>query len=433
MSDKEKYDLYTERIKQPFSVKYRKVIRLGKYVLMTVLFATIGGICFGMAAKATMGDGQNTQDYRAEVTIPQDELPTTQASAEGTEQETDGQADMPTGGPVSPEVPTDPSEIEPEEKPFYITQYQEISALLQEIDYSLVTVKTTSYHGDDYFASVWQEELGMGLFFAENGVEYLFLTQYEPCRSADSVEICFKDGYGVKARVLAGDTVTDTAVLAVNISMIPFNVRRELKKVSVGNSYLVQQGQPLLARGTLYGLSDSVEYGMAVNTSNIIYDADGRFGMVSTNIASGAGNSGFLFNMDGEAIGIITDKYDTTGNVVAYGISDLKKIIENMSNGKEIAYLGVIGYDIVEDDAVENGIPLGAYVTRTEVSSPAFLAGIQNGDIITKVGDRTILNMYNVSMALCEYQPGSRITVTVYRKGKDGYVPIEFTVTLSVK
>lgn len=434
MSDNEKYDLYTEKIKQPLSVKYRKAIRFGKYTLMTVVLATVAGACFGLTAKAVIGDAQNAEEYRAQVTIPQDEPPTTEAvTVDVTEQETGGQEELPTQEVTTLPSPTEPTELLPEVKPFYVTQYQELNALLQEIDRSLVLVKTTSYQGDDYLASVWQEEIGTGLFFAENGLEYLFLTQYEPCRAADSVEVRFADGYEVEARLLVGNTVTDTAVLAVNISMIPFNVRRELKKASVGNSYLVRQGQPVIARGTLYGLSDSMEYGMAVNTSNIIYDADGRFGMIYTNIASGAGNSGFLFNVDGEAIGIITDKYDSTGNVVAYGISDLKKIIENMSNRKEIAYLGIIGYDILEDDAVKNGIPIGAYVARTEVSSPAFLAGIQSGDIITKIGERTILNMYNVSMALCEYQPDSKVTVTVYRKGKDGYVPIEFTITLSVK
>lgn len=431
MADNEKYALYTERIKQPFSVKYRKVIRLGKNILMTAVFAAVVGVCFGLAVKATIGDVSKTQDFRTEVTIPQD-VPTGSETPSGDSGKLKPIFEEPTDNPDVPQQPDYPNSAV-EEKPFYATQYQDLSGLLEEINHSLVMVKTTSYHGDDYLTSIWQEVFGTGLFFADNGVEYLFLTQYEPCRGADSIEICFEDGYEVEAVVLSGSTVTDTAVIGVNISTIPFNVRRQLKMASVGNSYLVRQGQPLIARGTLYGLSDSMEYGMAVNTSNIIYDADGRFGMIYTNIASGAGNSGFLFNVDGEVIGVISDRDNSMGNVAAYGISDLKKILENMSNRKSIAYLGIIGYDISEDDAVKHGIPIGAYVTRTEVSSPAFFAGIQSGDIITKIGERTILNMYNVSMALCEYQPDSKVPVMVYRKGKDGYVPIEFTVTLSVK
>lgn len=424
----EKYDLYTEKINQPPAVKYRKVIRVAKHVILTVFLSLIAGACFGYVAKAIIGNIENGQEHRNEVTIPNVEPVTKAISAinptiEEPETDENGIEKLPVETVEEPIL----------EVPFYMTQYAELNGLLNEIRRSVFEVRTTSYHGDDYLASIWEEKQGNCLLFAENGIEYLFLTQYDLCQEADVIELTLPGDYNVKARVIQGNTITNTAVIAVDISTIPHLIRKELRMVTLGNSYLVAQGQPIVAIGRLYGLANSVEYGMAVNTSNIVYDEDGRFNMLYTNIASEVNNSGFLFNVNGEAVGVITGKYASGGNIMAYGISDLSKIMENMSNHKEIAYLGIVGYDISEKDAVEHGIPIGAYVTRVEPGSPAFLSGIQAGDIITKLGDRSILNMYNVSMALCEYAPERRVDVMVYRKGKDGYVPIEFNVTLSVK
>jgi S1-C subfamily serine protease len=423
MSDNdEKYDLYTEKINQTPAVKYRRVIRFAKYVLMTAVLAVVAGLCFGLAFRLTTGRTEDVEDKRIEVSIPQDEIETGEAPTVYQTEEASG------------EETTQPASQESSEPlPFYQTQYQELSPLLDTIKRSIASVRTTSYKGDDYLASIWQEDYGNALLLAENGVEYLLLTQYDVCRNADDIFVVLNGGQEIQARLLVGNTVTNTAVIAVDMSAVTNESREHIELASVGNSYLVKQGQPVVALGTLYGLKDSMEYGMAVNTSNIIYDADGRFGMIYTNIASNGGNSGFLFNAAGEAIGVITDNYESNGNVMAYGISDLKKIMENMSNQKEVAYLGVIGYDISEEDATDNGIPIGAYVTRTEAESPAFYAGIRSGDIITKLDGRTILNMYNVSTALCEYEPNTKVDILVYRKGKEGYVPIEFSVTLSVK
>lgn len=428
MSDnKEKYDLYTEKISQSPSVKYRRLIRAGKYVFFTAVLSVIAGLCFGFAFRLAAGRINDANDNRQEVSIPQDEFPS---------REPHGQTDNgeePVTCTTDAEISTELQTSDEDQEPVYIIQYRETEELLDEIMRSVTQVRTSSYKGDDYLASIWQEAVGSGLIIADNGVEYLILTEYGLCKNADTISIIFDEKYEVSANLLMGNGITDTAVVAVDIEDVPLSVREGLRIASIGNSYLVRQGQPVIAAGTLYGLSNSVEYGMAVNTSHIVYDADGRFGMIYTNMGSGYGNSGFLFNTDGEAIGVITDNYESNGNVVAYGISDLKKIIENMSNGKETGYLGVIGYDISEEDASINGIPAGAYVMRTETKSPAFFAGIQSGDIITKINDRNILNVYNISMALSEYRPDTKVVVTVYRKGKEGYVPIEFTVALSVK
>lgn len=436
----EKYDLYTERIKQTPAIKYRRFIRFGKMVLVTAVLAGVAGMCFGAAQRFMYKAGDNRdKTLREEVTFPQDEYPdVTGTDDNNTENQENGNtenvSEISTEGKepgVQGNVPD--GAYNQNGSSMYLMQYQEFKGILDEINRSVAQIKSTSYKGDDYLASIWQETSGNGLVIAQNGVEYLILTQYSLCSGADSITATFQQKYTVDARLVTGNSITDTAVIAVNIRDLPAAAVENMRISPVGNSYLVKQGQPVIALGCLYGISNSAECGMAVNTSEIIYDSDGRYGMIYTNIASSENNSGFLFNTAGEAIGIVTDNYKTNGNVAAYGISDLKKIIENMSNNKQTGYLGIIGYDISEEDAQKNGIPTGAYVTRTDEGSPAYYAGIQSGDIITRINDRNILNMYNVSMALSEYEPETKVVVTVYRKGREGYVPIEFTITLSVK
>lgn len=419
MSDNnEKYDLYTEKIKQTPYMKYRGLIRIAKYALLTVFLSVLAGFFCGLAFRVVAKDTQNVEEKRNPVFIPQDVFPT--------------RAVMDSQKPVDSD-PTQEAATEILVEDGIVRQYQELRILTDKINKSIVGVKATSNQDGDYLASIWQEDYASGMIIANNGIEYLILTVYDLCRDADKIMVTFSGKYDVGASLLMGNTVTNTAILTVDFEDIPVEAVSDIRQITFGNSYLMEQGEPVIAVGTLYGLSNSVEYGMTVNTSNIIYDTDGRFGMLYTNIGSSGENSGFLFNMTGEAIGVITNNYGVNGNVAAYGISDLKKIVENMSNQKQISYLGIVGYDISETVAAVNRIPVGAYVSRTQTGSPAFYAGIQSGDIITRINDRTILNVYNISTALAELEPDTKVTVLVYRKGKEDYVPIEFTVTLSVQ
>lgn len=422
----DKYDLYTENIKKPLNIKYRGAIEFAKLACITGVLACVAGACFGLTFRAIYAD-KNKEDKRVVVSIPQDEYP--YVSEEPVETTYIPQIT----GEVDPSLIDIPNTDIWKEESVIAKQYSELETVLAGIDRSLVTVTSSSYHGEDYLTSIWEEKSGAGAIIADNGVEYLILTRFSLCRDADNVNVIFLKNYKTVGRLVMGDSVTDTAIVAVEHEDIDEYVDGKIDLAVTGNSYKLNRGQTVIAVGTLYGLMDTVECGMAINTSNIMYDADGRYGMIYTNIASSEDNSGFLFNGDGEIIGFITSNYDTKGNLAAYGISDLKKLIENMSNEKNIAYLGIVGYDISETAANENGIPIGAYVGSVQAASPAFYAGIQSGDVITNIDDRNILNVYNLSMALLDYSSEDRVMIKVYRKGKAGYVPIEFEATLSVK
>lgn len=76
--------------------------------------------------------------------------------------------------------------------------------------------------------------------------------------------------------------------------------------------------------------------------------------------------------------------------VTALSISDLRKLIEQLSNNEDLIYLGVRGQDISSSLSQKTGIPTGIYVNSVEEDSPAMNAGIQNGDVIVKVGNESV-------------------------------------------
>ena len=116
--------------------------------------------------------------------------------------------------------------------------------------------------------------------------------------------------------------------------------------------------------------------------------------------------------------------------VKAYGISDLRGKIEKLSNGQDLAYLGIYGTDVTEAAARELGLPFGAYVKEVVIDSPAMEAGIQNGDVIVKIGTTEITSFESFKDAMLKCQPGDLMMVTVLRQSRFAYTEVSYEITL---
>ena len=79
---------------------------------------------------------------------------------------------------------------------------------------------------------------------------------------------------------------------------------------------------------------------------------------------------------------------------------------------------------------LKTGIPTGIYVNSVEEDSPAMNAGIQNGDVIVKVGNENVETLSRLRTRLDQSKKDQKIKVTAMRKGAEGYVEIVFDVTL---
>jgi serine protease Do len=184
--------------------------------------------------------------------------------------------------------------------------------------------------------------------------------------------------------------------------------------IAIGNA-LALPGQPSVTRGIISALNRSID--TQINTT--------LDHMIQTDAAINPGNSGGpLVNSAGQVIGIntaIADPSQAQNVGFAISINQAKPIVEELRKGKSIqpAFLGVVTQTVTP--AIENQLNLkvgtGAVVQRVEPSSPADNAGIQQGDVVVKVGDAQVKQAQDVGNAVRGHRPGDKVTIVVNRGG----------------
>ena len=113
-------------------------------------------------------------------------------------------------------------------------------------------------------------------------------------------------------------------------------------------------------------------------------------------------------------------------------IGDLmNKVIRDQVKEAERGYLGITGVDVTEDVSKSYGMPAGVYVTSITEGAAAEKAGIQKGDIITKLDGSSITSYSQLREAMTYYPSGETIKVIIQRLEGSEYTEIEVDVTLS--
>ena len=207
----------------------------------------------------------------------------------------------------------------------------------------------------------------------------------------------------------------------------------ERKSVADGNSLGTLQGTLVMAVGSPLGTNYSILTGNVTSTSNEIFTLDNNFTVFTTNIIGSSSGSGVLINMKGEVIGLVMQDYSGTedrNTLTALSISGLKTIIEMLSNGQDIPYIGLTLMTVNNNISREYEIPKGAYIKGVKMDSPAMIAGLQSGDIITALDDKTIMTVGQYESILLAKAPGDELVITLQRQGTDGYTEITCTVTV---
>ena len=206
-----------------------------------------------------------------------------------------------------------------------------------------------------------------------------------------------------------------------------------VKPIVLGNSNLTRRGELVIALGKPFGYAGGYGYGSVSSVQKQISPADGDYGLILTDIPGDENGTGVLLNTSGEMIGLIQNRI-TSGEHVqvtnALAISDLKAIIELLSNNKSVPYIGIYGTDVTETIEKEQGIPRGVYVRTVEAESPAMAAGIQSGDVITSIGKAKVTTLNAYQNSVIQYKTGEVVILHGKRKGNDGYVEIDFKVTI---
>lgn len=306
----------------------------------------------------------------------------------------------------------------------YEALYEELRKLAEEANRAVVTVAGVT-SDVDWFNNIYENVASAsGVIVANNEKALLILVSAGSLKGADSIEVTFCDQTQVEADLVQKDENTGLAILSVPL----FSVGREtMDKISIAelgssnNANLL--GRPVIALGSPLGTSGSISYGMVTSMGTVMDLPDAAYKRITTDIYGSRNATGILINLKGMVIGVIDNVNtgsDMSNLLTAYGITELKRTIEQMSNDKERAYLGVHGADVpraaVEDTQTDT--PAGAYIREIEIDSPAMAAGIQSGDIVTRVGNVEITT-YNELLGIVQSaKPGDVLTVTLTRQGQ---------------
>jgi len=227
-----------------------------------------------------------------------------------------------------------------------------------------------------------------------------------------------------KAVVIGRDADADVAVLKIEATGLP--------AATLGDSDQLQVGDTVLAIGDPFDIGLTVTHGIvsALGRNNLQLEAFEDF--IQTDAAINPGNSGgALLDTKGRVVGINTAILSHNGGSNGVGfaipINLVRSIAQQLiSTGKvSRGFLGVTLQEISPELAEEFGSTAGALVADVRSGSPAEKAGLQSGDIITKLNGKTVIDMPQLRFSISELAPGSTVSLEYLRKGK--------TATLSVK
>ncbi len=304
-----------------------------------------------------------------------------------------------------------------------------VTQSVQKVGPAVVTVVGTIPGQQTFFGfSGDQTVSGSGVFITDQGY---ILTNNHVVDGTKSVNIVLSDGVQETATIVGTDQYSDIAVLKTE-GKVP-------AVATLGNSDLLNPGESVIAIGSPLGnFKNTVTVGVVSATGRSIDTGNGYQieGLIQTDAAINHGNSGGpLVNLAGEVIGINTLIVRNTNNGdVAEGlgfaipVNTAQVIAQQIIQKGYFArpYIGINYQPIDPNIAARYNLPAqcGVYVTDVTNGSPASNAGLQQGDIITKVGDVTLDETHTYVNTLFTFKPGDQITLTFVRNGQETQVQI---------
>ncbi|WP_328945052.1 trypsin-like peptidase domain-containing protein [Streptomyces sp. NBC_00250] len=268
------------------------------------------------------------------------------------------------------------------------------------------------------------QSLGSGVVYDDKG--HIVTNAHVVGRDTSFQVSAATGGQSVTARLVSAYPEQDLAV--IKLASLP----QGLKPARFGDSAAVDMGQIVLAMGSPLGLSGSVTQGIVSATGRTVSEGQNGGGtgatianMVQTSAAINPGNSGgALVNLDSEVIGIPTlaaiDPEMGGGSAPGIGFAIPASMVRTIADqiikdGKVTdsgrAALNITGRTVLDDDYE----PAGVAVVEAPANGAAGKAGLEPGDVITRLGDTDITTITSLSEALAPLQPGDEVTVTYVR------------------
>ena len=241
------------------------------------------------------------------------------------------------------------------------------------------------------------------------------LTNAHVIDGAQEVTVTLADKREFKARTIGIDKRSDVALVKIEGSALP--------TVRIGDVSKLKVGEWVIAIGSPFGLESTVTAGIVSAKSR---DTGDLLPLIQTDVAINPGNSGGpLINMRGEVVGINSQIYSRSGGYMgisfAIPIDEATRVSEQLRVGGRVirGRIGVVIARLTREVAESIGLgkPVGALVQSVEAGGPADKAGVEPGDVITKVDGRSVESSVELPRIVGSIKPGTKAALQVFRRG----------------
>ncbi len=289
----------------------------------------------------------------------------------------------------------------------------DLHALLARVEPAVAAIEIGSSDG----GTVTPVAAGSGVVISSDG---LLLTNAHVVSTVDSfgneipnpvITVKMADGTVRSAKVLGASTAYDVALLRLDDTS-------NLTPLTLADASTLQVGDEVVAIGNALDLGDAptVSTGIVSALDRTLQESSTvtLHGLIQTDAAINHGNSGgALVNSAGELIGINSAGIPDAQNIgFAISVGTIQPLLQDLKAGKNVtaAPIGYIGVTLSET-------PNGITVATVQPSTPAATAGIQPGDVITKVNDTSVSTAERLSTVLRAMAPGTKVDITLSRNG----------------
>ncbi len=263
--------------------------------------------------------------------------------------------------------------------------------------------------------------LGSGVIIDANGY---IVTNHHVIDGADQIKVDLYDNRTLDAKLVGADAPSDLAVLKVEASNLPV--------LKLGDSDRMRVGDVVLALGNPLGVGQTVTMGIISAKGRQTGLSNGSFeDFLQTDAPINQGNSGgALVSTNSELIGINSQILSTSGGSIGLGFAIpsnmAKTVVEQLINSGKVrrGQLGVVALKIPSEEAAKMGVTQGpgVVVYRVQPGGGAERAGIREGDVITTMNGEAINDPNTFRNKIASTPPGTEITLTVKRDGKEQQV-----------
>lgn len=265
-----------------------------------------------------------------------------------------------------------------------------------------------------------QSTIGTGFVVSDKGI---IVTNRHVVSDPDTkYSIITRDGKKLDVDKIYRDPVLDLALVKVNGS--------DLNALQLGDSAKLKAGQTVIAIGNALGrFENTVTTGVVSGLGRAVSAGDPFSGeteqldnLIQTDAAINPGNSGGpLLNSAGQVIGLNVATTEGAQNIgFAIPINSIKPILEEFESTGNVSrpFLGVRYIPVTRDLAIRANVPQGAYVEEVLENSPADKAGIEIGEVITKIDGQQLTGDIKVSDIIQKKKVGERVNLEVWNDNK---------------